>query len=188
MKLDWLANQHLRRSASQALSEQALPYFQSRGDFPPVVDQAHRAWLSHLLDLVKESVSHLDEIPGTDAVRIILHFDPEACLREPEILADLREGSCREVIRTFAKLLSGKRPLDLDAYRQIAQETGRLTGTKGRSLYHPIRLALTARGSGPELARLVPLIEEAAGIQLPLGVPGCAQRAAKIAELMEGEA
>ncbi len=33
-----------------------------------------------------------------------------------------------------------------------------LTGRKGRELYHPLRLALTGRESGPELALLLPLI------------------------------
>lgn len=33
-----------------------------------------------------------------------------------------------------------------------------LTGRKGRDLYHPLRLALTGREAGPELAALLPLI------------------------------
>ncbi len=33
-----------------------------------------------------------------------------------------------------------------------------LTGRKGRALYHPLRLALTGRDAGPELAALLPLI------------------------------
>ena len=35
------------------------------------------------------------------------------------------------------------------------------TGRKGRDLYHPLRLALTGRESGPELAALLPLIGRA---------------------------
>jgi glutamyl-tRNA synthetase len=35
------------------------------------------------------------------------------------------------------------------------------TGRKGRALYHPLRLALTGRESGPELAALLPLIGRA---------------------------
>ena len=34
----------------------------------------------------------------------------------------------------------------------------KLTGHKGRALFHPLRLALTGRDSGPELAALLPLI------------------------------
>ena len=35
------------------------------------------------------------------------------------------------------------------------------TGRKGRTLFHPLRLALTARETGPEMARLLPLIGRA---------------------------
>jgi glutamyl-tRNA synthetase len=35
------------------------------------------------------------------------------------------------------------------------------TGLKGRGLYHPLRLALTGRGDGPELKKLLPLIGRA---------------------------
>ena len=40
---------------------------------------------------------------------------------------------------------------------RVAEETGR----KGRVLFHPLRLALTGRENGPELARLLPLIGRA---------------------------
>jgi glutamyl-tRNA synthetase len=33
-----------------------------------------------------------------------------------------------------------------------------MTGRKGRALFHPLRLALTGRDQGPELAQLLPLI------------------------------
>jgi glutamyl-tRNA synthetase len=32
------------------------------------------------------------------------------------------------------------------------------SGRKGRALFHPLRLALTAREKGPEMAKLLPLI------------------------------
>lgn len=32
------------------------------------------------------------------------------------------------------------------------------SGRKGRALFHPLRLALTARATGPEMAKLLPLI------------------------------
>ena len=35
------------------------------------------------------------------------------------------------------------------------------TGAKGRALFHPLRLALTGRGDGPELKKLLPLIGRA---------------------------
>ena len=44
------------------------------------------------------------------------------------------------------------------AWTQAVKET---TGLKGKALFHPLRLALTGRESGPELAKLLPLIGRA---------------------------
>ncbi len=42
-----------------------------------------------------------------------------------------------------------------EAWRQMTDEVKRTTGKKGRELFHPLRLALTGRESGPEMAGLV---------------------------------
>jgi glutamyl-tRNA synthetase len=43
-------------------------------------------------------------------------------------------------------------------WRALTEALKQATGRKGRELFHPLRLALTGRESGPEMARLVELI------------------------------
>jgi glutamyl-tRNA synthetase len=42
-----------------------------------------------------------------------------------------------------------------EPWRALADELKRVTGKKGRELFHPLRLALTGRESGPEMAPLL---------------------------------
>jgi glutamyl-tRNA synthetase len=42
-----------------------------------------------------------------------------------------------------------------EVWRELTEELKRVTGKKGRELFHPLRLALTGRESGPEMAGLV---------------------------------
>ncbi|HVV95435.1 MAG TPA: glutamate--tRNA ligase [Hyphomicrobiales bacterium] len=49
-------------------------------------------------------------------------------------------------------------PWDAATWRAWTGSVGAATGRRGRDLYHPLRLALTGRDSGPELAALLPLI------------------------------
>jgi glutamyl-tRNA synthetase len=42
-----------------------------------------------------------------------------------------------------------------EPWRALTAEVKRVTGKKGRELFHPLRLALTGRESGPEMAGLV---------------------------------
>ena len=49
-------------------------------------------------------------------------------------------------------------PWDRDTWGQWTTALKAATGRKGRALFHPLRLALTGRETGPEMAALLPLI------------------------------
>ena len=62
------------------------------------------------------------------------------------------------------------------------------TGQKGKSLFHPIRLALTGEAEGLELDVAVPAIEKGAVLG-PSGIrsiPSAAARAAQFAAALKG--
>jgi glutamyl-tRNA synthetase len=52
-------------------------------------------------------------------------------------------------------------PWDGATWAAWTKALGQASGRKGRALYHPLRLALTARGDGPAMADLLPLIGRA---------------------------
>src|SRR5450631_83723 len=52
-------------------------------------------------------------------------------------------------------------PWDEDVWKNWTEILKQVTGRKGRALFHPLRLALTGRENGPELAALLPLIGRA---------------------------
>ncbi len=49
-------------------------------------------------------------------------------------------------------------PLTEESWRNFVDRVKAETGAKGRALFHPLRLALTGREKGPEMAALFPLI------------------------------
>jgi hypothetical protein len=62
----------------------------------------------------------------------------------------------------------------------MASRVRERTGQKGKALFHPIRIALTGEGGGPELDVAVPAIERGAALDSSAGVApiiGCAERA-----------
>ena len=50
---------------------------------------------------------------------------------------------------------------DTDRQRSKPEYEAAIERDKGRALFHPLRLALTARETGPEMAKLLPLIGRA---------------------------
>ena len=60
--------------------------------------------------------------------------------------------------------------LDKQAFRASADRVKQKTGQKGRALFHPIRIALTGAGDGPELDLLVPAMERGAALDSSTGI------------------
>ena len=66
----------------------------------------------------------------------------------------------RELIEAAKKLLPAE-PWDQTTFSQWNTAIKDATGKKGKALFHPLRMALTGREQGPEMAALLPLIGRA---------------------------
>jgi glutamyl-tRNA synthetase len=64
------------------------------------------------------------------------------------------------VVREAASLAAGLDWSD-EPWKQLTSQVRETTGRKGRDLFHPLRLAITGRDSGPEMAGLVESIGKA---------------------------
>jgi len=81
----------------------------------------------------------------------------------------LHEAGARDVIAALPD--ANDRPLaDRESFRAMANRVKERTGMKGKALFHPIRIALTGEGGGPELDLAVPAIERGAAIPSSAGV------------------
>jgi glutamyl-tRNA synthetase len=63
----------------------------------------------------------------------------------------------RAVVSAAAETLPPE-PWDAGTWKAWSQAISAKTGAKGKALFHPLRLALTGRDKGPEMAALLPLI------------------------------
>ena len=86
-----------------------------------------------------------------------------ARLDEAAIWRQVTEGDIVPVVEDaeFLRLAASclpESPWDQATWGAWTKRLKEISGRKGRGLYHPLRLALTGRESGPELAALLPLI------------------------------
>jgi glutamyl-tRNA synthetase len=65
------------------------------------------------------------------------------------------------VLIAKAAALLPPEPWDETTWSTLTKAVSEATGAKGRALFHPLREALTGRGDGPELKKLLPLIGRA---------------------------
>ncbi|MCS6987412.1 MAG: glutamate--tRNA ligase [Sphingomonadaceae bacterium] len=67
-------------------------------------------------------------------------------------------GPEAEVARAAAELIEDVERLGPESWAELTRRLAERTGRRGRALFRPLRLALTGRESGPDMAALLPLI------------------------------
>ena len=77
----------------------------------------------------------------------------------PDTVSAIESGDLDFVRAAFAEL--PEEPFDDQTWKRWTDAVKQATGRKGRALFMPLRLVLTGRPSGPELADLLPLLGRA---------------------------
>ena len=179
-KLAWMNRHYMKEAAPARLAAESARFFLSRGYVRRRTDEAME-YLISILPMAVGSVDRLEEIP--DRLRFIFEFDAEAALVRDGVSGVVHEAGARAVIEALPDAIDG--PLvDRETFRAMANRVKERTGMKGKALFHPIRVALTGEGGGPELDLAVPAIERGASLPGSAGVApisGCRDRAAAFA-------
>ncbi|MGH9866870.1 MAG: glutamate--tRNA ligase [Candidatus Polarisedimenticolia bacterium] len=188
-KLAWLNAHHLRARTPERLLEACGDSLREAGYVPPQpLPDRVAAWAGRTLQVFSGQME--SPLEAAAATRPVFRFDQHvsSSAQAREALASLAgEPLAREVIGRFAELAASSPEgllLDKDVFRQVAAEAGRGAGVKGRALFHPIRVAILAANDGPELDRVIPLIDEGSRLDLPERIVPSAERARRIAGLL----
>ena len=159
-KLSWMNRHYMKAAAPARIAAESIRYFIARGYMKRRTDEA-LDYIVSLLPMAVGSVDRLEEIP--DRLNFIFEFEPVASLHREDVQQVLAQRGARDVILALPDAIPG--PLaDRDAFRAAATKVRDRTGMKGKSLFHPIRLALTGSDGGPELDLAVPAIDRGASL------------------------
>jgi glutamyl/glutaminyl-tRNA synthetase len=187
-KLAWMNRHYMKEAAPARLAAESMRYFLARGYVKRRSDESVE-YISSILPMAVGSVDRLEEIP--DRVRFVFEFDAAAAMSRDEVAHVLREPAARSVIAALAREIDAP-ILDRDAFRAVANRVKSATSQKGKALFHPIRVALTGEGAGPELDLAVPAIDRGAALAPQAGlarIVGSRERAEAFARaITQGEA
>jgi len=184
-KLAWVNRHYLKSADPSRLARLAVEFFRAAGR-PLDPDAVGLRFLAEVMPIASGAVDRLDQIPPR--LSFLFDFDPAGALTDAVVRREVSEPAARSVLRAFADALAVAPRLDRDRFRAVAAEVRAVTGQKGKGLFHPIRLALTARPEGPELDLIVPAIDHGAELPGSAGLPavlGCRERARAFAEAAE---
>ena len=182
-KLAWANRHYLKLCAPERLAALAEPHLRQRGFITGDLAVESRAWLEWVLPSMAASIDRVPQL--ADRVETVFLFDASRTLGHADIAKELREPGATAVAKALAEFLQTSTHLvDKETFRAAANRVKDMTGQKGKSLFHPIRLILTGASEGPELDLIVPAIERAVGLPGLARVTSCKDRAAAIANLL----
>jgi glutamyl-tRNA synthetase/nondiscriminating glutamyl-tRNA synthetase len=168
-KLNWMNRHYFKQSSLARLARLGIPFLVGARYLPsgnPLPDGV-LAWLERVIDAVLKNLDTLSQLP--DAARQIFEYDADATVGGEETGHAAHDPVSRQVLESFIPKVLALDQVTYDRFRDATKSTQKETGKKGKDLFHPIRVALTGALSGPELEKLVPILEE--GAKLPLTPP-----------------
>lgn len=173
-KLNWLNRQYIKSSPPQVIHEMGTGFLRRAGLLPADVNGSVGGWAKRVIELLAPYVDRLEQLP--DRAGILFNFDPAKAVSNPENAEVLGGAKSAPVIEAFAKRVNAESFLTPARFKEIMNEVKSETGTKGKDLFHPVRIALIGAHSGPDFDRLIPLIEEGSTLDLPVHVKSVRQR------------
>jgi nondiscriminating glutamyl-tRNA synthetase len=172
--LNWLNRHYLKQLPLAKLAEMAVPFLVDAGLVAEPVTPPAMEWLELVVESVINKIDYLSQLP--DAVRLIFEYDVRKAAEQLGAVESPDNAPARQVLKRVTSKILEERDLSYPRFREILKEVQKETGKKGKELFHPVRVALTAAESGPELEKLVPIFEGGARLRLEPPVKSVADR------------
>ncbi|HTL11960.1 MAG TPA: glutamate--tRNA ligase [Bdellovibrionota bacterium] len=155
-KLLWMNGYYIKAMPKEEAARLARTYFESC-EIPAVTEglkQHPESWYVSVVDAVRGGVSLLSELPKAAAFLFggELELDPQA----REVMA---QPTAAGVVTAFEDALKARgEGLTEQDVADIQKEVAAKTGSKGKLLFMPIRVAASGQAHGPELKIILPLL------------------------------
>jgi len=143
-KMNFIAGWHLRETAPAELVRLMKPF---------LTDEKVRATDDRKLEEIVLA-TRLNAHTLKELAQLAERYFADGPLR-PEVRAALADQSSQAVLKAVVQELEASDTFSPEVFGQLMKAVSKKLGIKGKPLYHPVRLALTASDEGPELAALV---------------------------------
>lgn len=144
-KMRWLSGQHLRAESPERMARRLAPYLEPAGpeleaaNLQPVDLQRSAEVVAHRVELLTGAA---DEVVALFREPDLDGSEAAAALADPDVVHALRVAHEAWETSTWERRV----------LKQSLVAAGESAGVRGRALFQPVRVALTGRTRGPELA------------------------------------
>jgi len=154
VKLAWMNNEYIKKSDSARITALCIPHLQAAGLIENQLTPEKEQWVQELVALHQDKLKSASEIVEQTA----LFFRTEV-VDEAEATEVLAEETVPAVLTSFlTQLQANDVAFTVDGIKMMIKNVQKETGCKGKSLFMPIRAAITGQTHGPDLNQSLVLL------------------------------
>jgi nondiscriminating glutamyl-tRNA synthetase len=167
-KLEWFNGMYIRKMGAAELLELCRPQLLDAGCDLARYSADEQV---HIIESIQGNMTLLSDC----VAEVSIYFEPMENLIGDDALEYLKSHEkSRPVVSALAEEISGRDYIAAGDVREIGKAVQKATGAKGKELYMPVRIAVTGKLHGPELAKALPV----------LGPEECINRIRKIESML----
>lgn len=153
-KLNWLSGVYIRNTDVDRLAKLSIPYLKKARFIKGKIRGNDFERLKSIVITVRDHLSNISQI--NDHVEIF--FKDKLKIEDKEARDILKVATSKKVLNIFLRKLDNLDRIDENIFKGLIKELENETNVRGRSLYQPIRIAITGQLHGPELKLIVPIL------------------------------
>ncbi|HEY8365090.1 MAG TPA: glutamate--tRNA ligase [Haloplasmataceae bacterium] len=148
-KLKYINNRYIKELPLEKLVELCKPHL----DAYNITSNHSEDWVVKLIDLFHDRLSY-----GKEIVDLYHEFFETEFIIDGEELAFLEQPGVKLTLEVFKNKLSTLTEFTSENINRVIKETGKETNAKGKLLFMPCRIAVTAQMHGPDLPKVIELL------------------------------
>jgi len=146
-KLNWMSAHYMREADPDRLTELAIPFLVEAGFINQATVDEKRQWVRNLLEVLRENLHYLGELPEKASV----FFNDTVDVEEGEAM-DWWESEELKILRpALLEAVLNMETLEQAEIKQAFKSIQKDTELKGPRFFKPVRVALTGNVHGPDL-------------------------------------
>jgi len=153
-KLAWMNGEYIKAANVERIVALCLPHLQQAGLVGLELDEAKKEWVTGLVALHQDKLRSASEI-----VEHTKLFFAQDVVDEAEAAEVLAEETVPTVLSSFLEELQADGvDFSVEGIKAMIKSVQKATGCKGKSLFMPIRAAITGQTHGPDLNQSLVLL------------------------------
>ncbi|MFW6264580.1 MAG: glutamate--tRNA ligase [Bacillota bacterium] len=150
-KLNWMNGKYIREADLDRIVELSIPYLQVANYLEDDISAERYEWVKRVIEVARTGVDYLSQIPGEAE----LFFTELKYEDKDKATEEFRGENVELVFNTLVEKLEDLEEITPPAINNIFKKLRKELPVKARTIYHPVRVALTGMNSGPEITDVI---------------------------------